>query len=406
VIGTALLLSALAVAPARTILVAPGTPVATLGAALARALDGDTILIRRGTYHESHLAVNRRVTILGEGLPVLDGDGEPILLVSADSVTIRGLALQHVATSYTDDRAAIRLSRVTGCRVEENQITDAFFAIYAARSQDCVIAGNRITGSGRSETGNANAIHLYASRGFLVERNDVRGHRDGIYIEFGRHALIRDNVSDDNTRYGLHFMYSDSCDYRDNRFQGNRAGVAVMYSRNVAMTGNTFARVTGSAAYGLLLKEIRDSRLISNTFLGNTIALSVEGSDRVVAHGNRFERNGWAVRLYADAEGNRFEGNQFIGNAFDVVTNSRQSTTAFTGNFWDRYEGHDLDRDGRGDVPFRPVRLFGLIVEQHPAAIILLNSLLVTLLDTAERVAPVLTPSLPVDSAPLMRWGS
>lgn len=404
-IGTALLLSALAIAPARTIVVAPGTPVASLGAALARAMDGDTILVRRGTYHESHLAVNRRITILGEGLPVLDGDGQPILLVSADSVTVRGLVLQHVATSYTDDRAAIRLSSVTGCRIEQNEIKDAFFAIYAARSQDCIIAGNRITGSGRSETGNANAIHLYATRGFVVERNNLSGHRDGIYIEFGRHALVRDNVSDGNIRYGLHFMYSDSCAYRDNEFRGNRAGVAVMYSADVVMTGNTFAGVTSSAAYGLLLKEIRDSRLLKNTFMGNTIALSVEGSDRMVAEGNRFERNGWAVRLYADAEGGRFEGNQFVGNAFDVVTNSRQSSTVFAGNFWDRYEGYDLDRDGRGDVPFRPVRLFGLIVEQHPAAIVLLNSLLVTLLDTAERVAPVLTPSLPVDSAPLMRWG-
>lgn len=405
-IGAVLLLSALASMPARTIVVAPGTPMASLAAALARAADGDTILLRRGTYHESRLQVNRRVTILGEHGPVLDGDGEPILLISADGVSVRGLVLQHVATSYTDDRAAIRLSSVTGCRIEENVIRDAFFAIYAARSQDCVIAGNRIVGSGRSETGNANAIHLYATRGFIVERNDVRGHRDGIYIEFGRQALIRGNTSDGNARYGLHFMYSDSCAYRDNVFRNNRAGVAVMYSRNVVMTSNTFAGVTGMAAYGLLLKEIRTSRLTGNTFSGNTVALSVEGSDRLVATGNRFQRNGWAVRLYADAEEGHFEGNQFVNNAFDVVTNSRESSTTFAGNFWDRYDGYDLDRDGRGDVPFRPVRLFGLIVEQHPAAIILLNSLLVTLLDTAERVAPVLTPAFPVDAAPLMSWRS
>jgi len=240
----------------------------------------------------------------------------------------------------------------------------------------------------------------------VVQGNEVRGHRDGIYLEFGRHALIRDNVSTGNSRYGLHFMYSDSCEYRGNTFQGNRAGIAVMYSRTVAMIGNTFADATGPAAYGLLLKEIRDSRLEDNHFTGNTVALSVEGSDRLLARANRFERNGWAVRLYADAEDGRFEGNEFTGNAFDVVTNSRSSSTRFAGNFWDRYEGYDLDRDGVGDVPFRPVRLFGLIVEQHPAAVILLNSLLVTLLDTAERVAPVLTPELPLDTAPLMRWRS
>jgi len=201
-------------------------------------------------------------------------------------------------------------------------------------------------------------------------------------------------------------MYSDSCEYRNNVFRANRAGVAVMYSRNVAMIGNTFADATGPAAYGLLLKEIRDSRLERNHFTGNTVALSVEGGGRLYARGNRFGGNGWAVRLSGDADDGRFEGNQFAGNGFDVVTNSRQNSTRFARNFWDRYQGYDLDHDGLGDVPFRPVRLFGLIVAQHPQAVILLNSLLVTLLDTAERVAPLLAPERPVDEAPLMRWSS
>jgi nitrous oxidase accessory protein len=187
-------------------------------------------------------------------------------------------------------------------------------------------------------------------------------------------------------------------------FRKNRAGVAVMYSGGVTMTGNTFAEATGPAAYGLLLKEIRDSRLEGGKFEGNTVALVVEGSNRLSVIGNRFLRNGWAVRLQADAEGGRFERNEFAGNAFDVVTNSRQSSTRFAGNTWDRYAGYDLDRDGVGDVPFRPVRLFGLVVEQHPAAVILLNSLLVELLDTAERVAPILTPPEPADSMPRLRW--
>lgn len=404
--GATLVLAVLAAAPGRIIPVAPGTAIATVGEALTRAADGDTILVHAGVYHESRLHVTRRIAILGQDMPVLDGGGDAVLLITADSVTVEGLMIRNVTASFTDDRAAIRLSDITGCTIRDNVIEDTFFAIYAARANDCLIAGNRITGSGRSETGNANAIHLYSTRGFVVQGNEVRGHRDGIYLEFGRHALIRDNVSTGNSRYGLHFMYSDSCEYRTNTFQGNRAGIAVMYSRTVAMIGNTFADATGPAAYGLLLKEIRDSRLEDSHFIGNTVALSVEGSDRLLARANRFERNGWAVRLYADAEGGRFEGNEFTGNAFDVVTNSRSSSTRFAGNFWDRYEGYDLNRDGVGDVPFRPVRLFGLIVEQHPAAVILLNSLLVTLLDTAERVAPVLTPELPLDAAPLMRWRS
>jgi nitrous oxidase accessory protein len=402
VITSALCLLA-AVLPARVIHVAPGSAVATVGAALERAGRGDTIVVHAGLYHEAGLSITRPVQILGQGAPVIDGGGASVFLVSADSVGIAGLTIRNVAPSFTEDRAAIRVANIRGCSIRDNTIRDSFFAVYAARAEDCVIEGNVIVGSGRTETANGNAIHLYRTRGMIVVRNEVRGHRDGIYLEFGRQATIRGNSSHGNTRYGLHFMYSDSCAYDGNTFRGNRAGVAVMYSRNVAMTGNTFAGATGAAAYGLLLKEIGDSRLEQNTFSGNTVALSLEGGQRVVARRNRFVRNGWAVRLGGDADAGRFEGNEFSGNAFDVVTNSRQAPTRFAGNFWDRYDGYDLDRDGLGDVPFRPVRLFGLIVEQHPEAIILLNSLLVDLLDMSERVAPILTPELPVDSTPLIR---
>ena len=393
-----------ALLPPRVIHVAPGSAVASVGAALERAGAGDTIVVHSGQYREAGLRIDRPVHIMGQGAPVIDGGGDAVFLVSADSVSITGLTIRNVAPSFTEDRAAIRLTGVHGCSIRGNTIRDSFFAIYAARTEDCVIAGNVITGSGQAETANGNAIHLYQTRRMVVERNDVRGHRDGIYLEFGRQATIRNNQSHGNTRYGLHFMYSDSCMYDGNAFRGNRAGVAVMYSRHVTMTRNTFAEATGAAAYGLLLKEIGDSRLEGSMFTGNTVALSVEGSARLTARRNRFIRNGWAVRVYADADGGRFEGNEFSGNAFDVVTNSRQTPTRFAGNFWDRYEGYDLDRDGAGDVPFRPVRLFGLITAQRPEAIILLNSLLVNLLDTAERVAPVLTPEFPVDSAPAMRW--
>jgi nitrous oxidase accessory protein len=106
----------------------------------------------------------------------------------------------------------------------------------------------------------------------------------------------------------------------------------------------------------------------------------------------------------ANAVDNEFSRNRFLGNAFDVSTNSRSSSSRFSENYWGAYEGYDLDRDGYGDVPFRPVRLFALLVEQYPPAIILMRSAFVDVLDLAERVMPVLTPETLVDEHPLMEW--
>jgi nitrous oxidase accessory protein len=184
----------------------------------------------------------------------------------------------------------------------------------------------------------------------------------------------------------------------------NGAGVAVMYSRDVTMRDNWFERNWGGAAYGLLLKEITDSRLEHNHFVANSTGLFAEGTNRVVVTGNDFERNGWAVRVMGDAQETTFQANRFAGNSFDVATNSVNASSRFEGNYWDRYAGYDLDHDGYGDVAFPPVTLFSLVVEQHEPALILLHSFFTDLLDLAERALPVLTPMAMADPKPMMRW--
>jgi nitrous oxidase accessory protein len=201
----------------------------------------------------------------------------------------------------------------------------------------------------------------------------------------------------------MHFMYSDGCRYERNVFRDNSSGVAVMYTRGVVMADNRFEGNWGSAAYGLLLKEIYDAHLSRNRFVRNTTALVADGATRLVADSNVFEENGWAVRLLASTQDASFTGNSFVANTFDVSTNSRQSTTRFRENYWDAYRGYDLNHDGLGDVAFRPVRLFSLLVERNEPTLILLRSAVVSVLDVAERVLPSLTPEMLADPAPRMR---
>ena len=169
------------------------------------------------------------------------------------------------------------------------------------------------------------------------------------------------------------------------------------------MRGNRFEDNRGAAAYGLLLKEIGDPVLVGNVFARNTVALMADGATRLVAERNAFRDNGWAVRLQANAQDARFAANDFAGNTFDVATNGRDAAATFAGNWFDGYRGYDLDRDGRGDVPHRPVRLFSLLVANYEPSVALLRSFFVDLLDGAERVVPALTPEGVVDAHPAMR---
>jgi nitrous oxidase accessory protein len=388
---------------ARVLWVGASAEFPTVEAALRAARPGDTVRLQPGVYREWGLVVEVPIVLEGDGAAVLDAEGGgEILRVRASGVTIRGLVLRRSGVSFLRDNAAIRLDSVQDCRIERNRLEENFFGIYLARSARCTVQENSILGKAEREASSGNGIHLWYCRDILVRGNTIAGHRDGIYFEFVQRSTVEENRSERNLRYGLHFMFSDSCLYRRNRFRENRAGVAVMYSRFITMEENRFEDNWGSSVFGLLLKDIYRSRIRLNVFVHNTVGMYVEGSDHNVVDSNRFERNGWALRLMASAQRNVFRANSFVANTFDLSTNSTRSFNELRGNYWSRYRGYDLDGDGYGDVPFHPVGLFALLVERFPPVVLFLHSLLVELLELAERVFPVLTPAAIVDPQPLM----
>ena len=91
-----------------------------------------------------------------------------------------------------------------------------------------------------------------------------------------------------------------------------------------------------------------------------------------------------------------------MSNAFDLVIESARNNNSIDGNYWSSYTGYDLNKDGVGDVPFRPVKLFSYIVSQVPESMILMQSLFVDIINYSEKVRPVFTPENVMDHEPLM----
>jgi nitrous oxidase accessory protein len=197
-------------------------------------------------------------------------------------------------------------------------------------------------------------------------------------------------------------MFSQNNSYITNIFKNNGSGVAVMYSRGVKMFNNFFEDNRGDAAYGILLKDISDSYITGNHFLKNTVGIHMEGSSRIELQKNEFLNNGWAIKIQASCDNNNIEKNNFIGNTFDIGTNGTLVLNKFNGNYWDKYEGYDLRRDKTGDVPFHPVSMYSMIIDNNPAALMLFRSFIVTLMDKIERILPGVTPENLKDDSPLM----
>lgn len=365
------------------------------------AAPGDTVRVANGTYECSDIEIRKPLVLIGENDAVLDGLGTGyVLKVFSDSVTIKGFKIINPGRSYTKDFAAIYVYRANNFTLSNLEIEDPFFGILLEKSKHGLVQGNKVYGVSKREDDSGNGIHLWHCSNVIVENNEVYGLRDGIYLEFVDDSKIISNYTHNNIRYGLHFMFSNNDEYLENIFENNGAGVAVMFSKFIVMENNRFIHNWGTASYGLLLKEIYDAEVLNNFFTENTIGIFIEGSTRINYTKNRFEQNGWAIKVSGGCYANIFSKNNFIGNSFDVSYNTKMNDNSFSGNYWSDYTGYDLDKDGIGDVPYRPVKLFSYIVNKTPETIVLLRSLFVDIINFSEKVSPVFTPDELVDNKP------
>jgi nitrous oxidase accessory protein len=372
--------------------------------ALDESSDGHTVIVEGGVYKEKGITIRKSVYLKGVGYPQLDGESKyEVIAIKAANVTVDGFHIMHSGHSSIEDIAGIKIYNTRNAVIRNNILDDTFFGIYSQYGTNCTIEKNRITAYGKAEQQSGNGIHCWKSDSMRIIANTISGHRDGIYFEFVTNSVIWRNYSRKNLRYGLHFMFSHNDSYISNIFSNNGAGVAVMYSHGVKMFHNFFEQNWGDAAYGLLLKEITDSRIDGNYFTKNTIGIYMEGASRILMQKNLFKSNGWGLKIQASCMDITVEKNNFIGNTFDVGTNGSLVLNTFNGNYWDKYEGYDLNRDKLGDVPFRPVSMYSMIIEKNPPAMMLFRSFITTLLDKTEKLLPSLTPENLKDEHPLMK---
>ena len=389
---------------ANTIHVGKEHPIKSVKKGIALAKHGDTLIVHGGWYKEGNIIIDKKIVFIGKGLPVLDGEKKhEVLSIKSDSVVVEGFKVIKSAYATITDPCGIKVYNSKYVVIQNNVLDDNFFGIYLQNSQNCTIKNNHLKAYGKDEQQLGNGIHCWKSNDILIIANTIDGHRDGIYFEFVYDSVIWRNISVNNIRYGLHFMFSHSDTYITNVFRNNGAGVAVMYSKDVKMFNNTFEENWGDSAYGLLLKDISDSYIYGNTFAKNTSGIYMEGTSRVRVERNQFLKNGWAMKIQASCMDNEIYENNFIGNTFDTGTNGSLVLNTFEKNYWDKYEGYDLDKDGMGDVPYHPLSLFAVLTENTPSAMLLYRSFMITLLDKSEKVLPSITPDNFVDNKPLMK---
>ena len=303
----------------------------TIQVAIARATDGDTVFVKNGVYYTSDnnlIIIDKTISLIGEdpektiitGLFTPYIASTPAIRVAAPNVTISGFTI-------TNCRIAIAIANYyeesfpSGCKIIYNNIVNNSEGIRPLRS-DLLIYGNNITNNQQGITG-------WNTENIIISGNNIAHNGKGVNIGICRNITVSENCIFNNTGgldlvyYGPHFVYGNNITNND--------------------WGIRFAEGCANAeVYG---------NIINQNNAGIVLLIFPNEGDIVVS-----------------GVGNKVFGNFFIDNSEQVIQNEREFVnidmswskgTDFVlwdngtvGNYWNNYNGTDLDHNQVGDSPY------------------------------------------------------
>jgi nitrous oxidase accessory protein len=400
VVGVAVLAP---LAAAETLVVQPAVNSPTLTEALVRARDGDTIIVEGGV-HRGPLVVRKSLRLVGQAWPVIDGGGRgTVVQLDAPAIELSGFVIRKSGNILEREDGGV-LAAAPRQRIEGNRFEDVLFGVYLRQSPRTVLRGNELHGKDLPVPRRGDLIRVWYSDDVTVEANTTRGGRD-VVLWYSNRLTVHDNRASGG-RYGLHFMYCHDAAISGNWLRDNSVGAFLMYSERLRLKKNWIQANRGASGYGIGLKDMDKSDVSGNVVAGNKAGIFLEHS-RGVFQNNLLVDNDKGVVIFPSAQGNRFEANTFLNNGEQVATEGfaeMMTTNLWRGNFWSDYRGYDRDGDGKGDVVYRPLRLFERLADRNPTLRLFAGSPSAQAIDFASRVFPIFEPKAKfVDESPLMR---
>ncbi len=360
------------------------------------------------------LRIRKPVHLVGKGA-VLDGEGKGDVVVvesSASGTVIEGFIIENSGRSLYFYHSGIKVDGASRVVIRKNRFDNILTAIYLKKAKDCVVEENISEGLAASSEWierSGDGIRLYASKNIRVINNRMREHRNGLYVEHSHNCRIEGNYITGSASQALYLELAFNNVFEGNIFDDNSTGALVLIARGAVFRKNVFRHHRTHFGYGLLIRETSGVLVEGNLFYENTRGLFMDIADRCTIRNNTFVANGWAVDLFSSCKNNVFYNNLFMASVFDVSGNVKETSNYFfhparcRGNYWDSYRGYDLDGDGIGDVPHRPVSFFARLAKRYPDMTIFSLSPVAEAIDFAEKLLPVFSGEGFLDRYPLVR---
>ena len=335
---------------------------ASVQEAVDHAADGDTVLVKRGTYNGS-VVIDKRISLIGDDKAgsVILGDWSlngTVVLVQHDDVVVKNLALKAIRNSGYSGRG-VHLLHVQHCHVLDcNFVCGVGVWLYG--SSACTVERNKIDGTAVSLP-NTIGIQVGYSEGNSILENTVEGYSYGYGVNFAFSSgnfLVGNQLS--NNYYGILVRESENNTVTDNDVKTSMSifvaptdqamrgsyGIRLQHSSNNSVADNSFSDCPKGVRIVASSDNLVENNLISGSrYVGLEVA---EDSNHNQITANNIIDNG-AGAEFVNSSSNHIYGNSFTNNEVTITISSTDEPNFFDngteGNYWSNY-------NGTGDTPY------------------------------------------------------
>jgi len=313
----------------------------TISEAVEAALDGDTILIKPGTYIEAIL-VEKDIALMGEG------DRETIVIEAPEdgptsftgffnrrssdapyAVLLKDTAATLSGLSFRGERAQVHANG--GGPMMEDLFFDRVGRTYEG---DAYVGGGVTMTGGTTATFRGNtlteggAITIYDGSEPLIEDNTLTG---GPYIvgHLGDGAVIRGNVISGANVWGMLIVDPTTALIEGNTITDVPTGIRVGWPNHGTGVDPVIRANTISGSNGIRIMKEANPTIIENTLTGHRITIAIAGSDARIAD-NELRDNGRGIVINAGSPA--LDGNSIRGGTTGIEISGSDATPILNGN--------------------------------------------------------------------------
>lgn len=351
--------------------------------------------------YKGNIIITKPITILGKNQKsIIQGDGNAtVIKIRSSDVVLSGLHVKGSGSMHQRLDAGISVKEAKYVEIKNCLVDDVLFGIDFDQTHNSKLIGNTIYSKDGLTLGlRGDGVRLWYSNNNLIQSNKLIKSRDMV-VWYSHGNIIEKNYGQE-CRYSLHFMYTGANIVRDNEYVKNSVGIFFMYSRDTIATGNIIKSSLGATGMGIGLKEVSGFTIKNNTILYCAQGLYIDWSPfepdmQNFIENNHILYNSEGIRFHSKSVNNVFKMNSFVGNLDNVVNDTSHSDineNLWYGNYWDDYEGFDLDKDGVGDTPYKNFYYADKMWLYHPSVKFFYGSAVISIINFLAKLAPFSEP--------------